>query len=298
MSAAVINKKRCNYKTVIHIFFILFSLSFIIPMLLVVSASLTNEDALMKGYSLIPLQFDTAAYKLAFEDTNQLVNSYIVTIIESFIGTFLSTIIMALCAYPLSRPNFRLRKVLTYLIFFTMLFGGGLIPSYILNTKYLHLGNSVWIYIIPGLASAWNIIIFRTFFQGLPESLVEAAKIDGASELRIFFRIIIPLSTPVLATLSFFGLLDRWNDWYTALIYIRDTKLYSLQYLLQRLLMDAEFLKSMQQQGISIGEEALKAPTETFKFAMCVLAAGPMMVIFPFFQKYFAKGLLVGSVKG
>jgi ABC-type sugar transport system, permease component len=180
-----------------------------------------------------------------------------------------------------------------------MLFGGGLIPTYILNTTYLHLGNKIWVYILPGMASAFYIIIFRTFFQQLSISLVESAKIDGASEIRIFFQIVIPQSTPVLATISLFLLLDHWNDWYTCLVYIRDEKLYTLQYLLQRILNEAEFVSKLASRappGISLNRFEL--PTESLKFAMCIVAAGPMLVIFPFFQKYFTRGLVIGSVKG
>lgn len=289
-----------NYKTFIHVFFILFTLTFILPLILVISASFTNEDFLSKGYSLIPLKFDTMAYEFAFENPMQIIDAYYVTAFQAFVGTFLSVLIMALCAYPLSRQSFKLKKIITSIILFTMLFGGGLIPSYILINKYLHLGNTIWVYIFPGLVNGFSIIVFRTFFQGLPHSLAESAKIDGASEMRIFFQIILPLSKPVVATLALFGLLDRWNNWYTSLIYIRETKLYTLQYLLQKLLLDAEFLKNSVEQMMqgNMNLSNFKAPSESFKYAMCVIVAGPMLVVFPFFQKYFAKGLTVGSVKG
>lgn len=181
-----------------------------------------------------------------------------------------------------------------------MLFNGGLIPTYILNYKYLHLGNTIWIYILPTLCSAFYIIILRTFFQGLPLSLVESAKLDGASEIRIFFQIILPLSKPVLATVSLLTLLTKWNDWYTSLIYITDSNLYTLQFLLKRILQEVEFLRIMANNappGIDL--TAIEdTPVESLKFAMCIIAAGPMLMVFPFFQKYFAKGLTVGSVKG
>ena len=206
---------------------------------------------------------------------------------------------MALVAYPLSRQNFKLRQPITFFIFFTMLFGGGLIPTYILNTQYLHLGNTIWIYILPGLASAWYIIIIRTFFSQLPQSLVESAKVDGAKELRIFFQIVLPLSKPVLATVLLMTLLAKWNDWYTSLIYIRDSKLYSLQYMLQKMLREAEFVKGLSnsQMGLNIQLDT-EVPTESVRFAMVIVAAGPMLVVFPFFQKYFTRGLTVGAVKG
>ena len=201
-------------------------------------------------------------------------------------------------AYPLSRKCFKFRGIITKYIFVTMLFSGGLVPSYILNTKYLHLGNTFWIYILPGLTSAWKVIVFRTFFQGLPDGLVEAAKIDGAKEIMIFFKIILPLSTPVIASLGFMTLVGKWNDWNTTLLYIRDSKLYSLQYLLQRILREAEYVKNLQLSGESTMLSDKDLPTETMRYAMAMLAAGPMLVVFPFFQKYFAKGMVVGAVKG
>ena len=181
-----------------------------------------------------------------------------------------------------------------------MIFSGGLIPSYIINTRMLHLQNTIWVYIFPTLASAWNVLIMRSFVKGLSESIFEAARIDGASEYRILFRIILPLSVPVLATLGFKGLIVRWNDWNTALIYIREPKLYSLQYLLQKILREAEYLKKLADEAINIqsGVALDETPSESLRFAMAVIASGPMLVVFPFFQKYLAKGLVVGSVKG
>ncbi|WP_312886154.1 carbohydrate ABC transporter permease [Paenibacillus plantarum] len=285
----------------IHLFFILFSLAFLLPFLMIISVSLSNEQELMReGYRLLPIRIDFTAYRYVFENPAQMIDSYIITAFQALFGTLLALIVMALCAYPLSLVHYKLRNTTTFFIFFTMLFGGGLIPSYILNTQYLHIGNTFWIYILPTLANAFHIIILRTFFQGIPYSLAESAKMDGARELTIFFRIIMPLSKPVLATIALFNILDRWNNWYTSLIYVNNSKLYTLQYLLQKILMDAEFVKSLAQDappGMFTGS-MLEVPTESMKFAMCIVAAGPMLVIFPFFQKYFAKGLTIGAVKG
>ncbi|UKS27894.1 carbohydrate ABC transporter permease [Paenibacillus sp. HWE-109] len=285
----------------IHLFFILFSLAFLLPFLMIISVSLSNEQELMReGYRLLPMRIDFTAYRYVFENPAQMIDSYIITAFQALFGTLLALIVMALCAYPLSLVHYKLRNTTTFFIFFTMLFGGGLIPSYILNTQYLHIGNTFWIYILPTLANAFHIIILRTFFQGIPYSLAESAKMDGARELTIFFRIILPLSKPVLATIALFNILDRWNNWYTSLIYVNNSKLYTLQYLLQKILMDAEFVKSLAQDappGMFTGS-MLEVPTESMKFAMCIVAAGPMLVIFPFFQKYFAKGLTIGAVKG
>jgi putative aldouronate transport system permease protein len=256
---------------------------------------------LSNGYRLFPEVLDFSAYSYIFKNPRQLIDSYGVTISFSLFGTLISMLLMTLMAYPLSRPVYLYRKQISFLIFFTMLFNGGLIPTYILNTRYLNLGDTIWIYMLPNAVNAFYIIVIRTFFQNLPSALVESAKIDGASELRIFFRIILPLSKPVVATVSLLILLARWNDWNTSLIYIKSKSLFSLQYLLQKTLMEAQFIRDMATlspiTGINLGESG-NIPTETIKFAMCIVAAGPMVVIFPFFQKYFTTGLTVGAVKG
>lgn len=286
---------------VINIFFCLCSLMFIIPFVLIISASFTDEQTLLdQGYKLIPAKFSLEAYKYVFRNPEQLINSYKITIIFSFVSTVLAVVIMSLLAYPLSRPNYKYKKPVTFFIFFTMLFSGGLVPTYIWITRYLHLGDTIWVYILPYLVNAFNVVVIRTFFQGLPIELTDAAKIDGASELQTFFRIILPLSKPVIATIALLTVLSRWNDWNTALLYIKSSELYSLQYLLQKILREVEFVQNMAESspiaGIDIDTSNL--PSETMRFAMCMVAAGPMLVVFPFFQKYFAKGLTVGAVKG
>ena len=284
----------------IHIIFVLICLTFVVPMLYVISVSFMSQAEIEEfGYRLIPKSISLDAYRYVFKNPTQILNSYKVTIFTSLFGTFLSVLVMAMVAYPLSRNTFYYKKPLTFFIFFTMLFSGGLIPSYIINTQYLTLGNSIWVYILPSLASAYHIIIIRTFFQQLPVSLVESAKLDGASEARIFISIILPLSKPVIATIALMTMLNKWNDWYTSLIYIRNTELYSLQYLLQKILREVEFMKTVSEGGLSMNISlANDIPTEPARFAMVIIAAGPMLVIFPFFQKYFTRGLTIGAVKG
>ena len=296
-------KKRENKipGIIINLLFCLGSLMFILPFVLIIAASFTDEQALLaQGYRLIPAEFSTEAYKYVFRNPQQLIDSYKITIIYSIAATFLGVVVMSMLAYPLSKPNYKYKKIVTFFIFFTMLFSGGLIPTYIWLTRYLHMGDSIWVYILPNLVNAFHVIVIRTFFQGLPQSLTEAAKIDGASELKTFFTIVIPLSKPVIATISLLTLLARWNDWNTALIYIKSTNLYSLQYLLQKILREVEFVKNMAESTpiAGIDMDASTLPSETMRFAMCMVAAGPMLVVFPFFQKYFAKGLTVGAVKG
>lgn len=290
-------KKLSAGSVVLNIIFILICLTYLLPFMLLISISITDEAAIKDfGYNLIPVKFSLEAYRQVFAARGQLVNSYKTTIIFSLLHTLFLVIVTTMTAYPLSRSNFKFKKVLTWYIFITMLFGGGLVPTYLINTKVLHLGNSMWVYVLPGLVSAWNVIIVRTFFQGIPESLVEAAKMDGASEFYVFIKIMIPLSTPVMATIGFMTMVAKWNDWYTALIYIKDPKLYSLQYMLQKILREAEFIKGMASENPNFNAYSL--PTESMRYATAILAAGPMIIVFPFFQKYFAKGMTIGAVKG
>ncbi len=296
-------KKRDNKISKIIAFLLLAYaiIFFLLPMLLVVSVSFMEEQEIINsGFKLIPEKFSLQGYELIFADPSTILTAYVVTALQAFLGTFISVLVMSMCAYPLSRKSFKLRNIIMFYIFFTMLFSGGMVPTYILNTRYLGLKNNFLIYILPGVVGAWYVIVLRTFFNQLPEALIDAAKIDGAKEMRIFFQIVVPLSKPVIASISLLILLDKWNDWMTSFLYITDEELFTLQYLLQRLLEKIEFVKSMAQEalgaGVDIATEDL--PGENMRFAMSVVAAGPMMLIFPFFQKYFVKGLSVGSVKG
>lgn len=290
--------KTITGQLILNIFFVILSLTYIIPFLLLISISLSSDQSIREfGYTVFPKAITFDAYKMIFKSPETIVNAYEVTIIFSLITMVLSVMVMTMVAYPLSRKNCVFRKPLSYFIFFTMIFSGGMIPSYIINTKYLHLNDTMWIYILPALVNAWNIIVIRTFFQGLPEGLVEAAKIDGAGEAYTFVKIILPLSKPVIATMCFLTLLAKWNDWNTSLIYIRNERLYSLQYMLQRILREVEFVKNSVSRGDSLLDSS-NLPTEGVRYAMALVAAGPMLIAFPFFQKYFAQGLTVGAIKG
>lgn len=291
-------EKKARGQVALHIFFIILSLCYILPLILMVSVSFTDENVITTGgFSLIPKVFSVESYRMAFRNPTQLLNSYKVTAIVSFAGMAAHVFVMSIMAFALSRRNFALRKVFTFLAFFTMLFNGGIVPTYLLITKYLRLKNTYWVYILPSIASAWNLIVLRTNFQQLPDALIESAKIDGASEYRICFSIVLPLSVPAMATIGFLYFVGKWNDWMTCVYYINKPAMYSLQYLLQRILREAEFLKQL-----SAEQQALEAntvvPTESFRFAMALLAAGPVLVVFPFFQKYFSKGMTIGAVKG
>lgn len=283
-----------------HAFLTIFSVLCIGAFLIVLGSSLqTQSEILERGYSILPRVFSLEAYKSLLTFPDRILNAYGITILTTVIGTFIGVCISAGAGYVISRNNYRYKNILSFYVFFTMLFNGGLVPSYILITQWLGLKNNMWALILPMIVNGWYIILMKGFFQGLPEAMLESAKIDGASEVFTFLRIVLPVSTPVLATISLFYVLSYWNDWYLSLLYIDNENLYKLQFLLMQVLKKAEFLNSeagrqMQASGVS----QLEIPTLNVRMAVCVLAAGPILIIFPFFQKYFVKGITIGSVKG
>lgn len=298
VTEAVVKRKR-KPQWVAHTIALLFSAVCMIPFIIVIASSLTNEFALNEyGYQMWPTVFDTTAYKYIFRNPKMILNSYGVTILTTIATTVFGVLFMAMIAYPLSRKNCRFRRPLSFYIFFTMLFSGGLVPGYILTTQYLHLKDSILVLILPSLVNAFHIIMIRTFFQRLPDSLFESAKIDGASEFRIFFRIAIPLSVPVLASVAFFTAMGKWNDWYTAMLYISKEELVPLQYMLYRIQNNLQVLLSAMTNVSGIAIDPHSLPGNNLIMAMAVVATGPMMFVFPFFQKYFVQGLTVGAVKG
>ena len=269
------------------------------PFVLVVSASLSSEADLVEyGYQLLPKKIDLSAYNYVFTNPQQVIQAYKITAIFSFSFMFLSVLLMAGLAYLLSKRGLVGKRFISLYIYFTTLFSGGLVPTYILNTQYLHLDDTIWIYIIPGLVSPFYVFMMRSFFQEIPYEITESAVIDGANEYTIFFKMILPLSKPVLAAVALFMFLAKWNDWMTSMLYINKEELISLQYMLQRIM---ENIKLLQNQSQDLGFNILAAdeiPAETARMAMAIVVAGPALIIFPFFQKYFVKGLTVGSVKG
>lgn len=283
---------------ILNIMFIILAAAIVFPFILLVVISISNEkDIIRYGYSIIPKNIDFAAYKYVFKNPTSVINAYKVTIIVSVVYMVFSTFLMALVAYPLSRRTFKGKMFVSFYLYFTMLFGGGLVPTYILITQYYGLGDSLWVYILPHLISPWYVFMMRSFFQEVPHEMIESAYIDGAGEYRIFAQIIVPLSKPVIATVALFQFLNKWNDWNTALLYINDETKISLQYLLQRILQNMQAMQSMESNLTSF-VNATEIPSETARMAMAVVVAGPALVVFPFFQKYFVKGLTVGGVKG
>lgn len=292
-------KKTLVGQSVLTIILACLAALIIIPFLVLVAVSFSEEkDILANGYKLIPENFSLTAYRYVLKNPHLILQAYKVTALFSAATTVLSLLFMSLLAYPLSRNDLPGRNVINFLIFFTMLFSGGLVPTYLLNTKYLHIDDSMWIYILPSLVNVWNVFMLRTFFKGLPDSIVEAAMIDGASQTRTLFGIVIPLSKPVIATVALLTFLAKWNSWFESMLYIKNQDLVSLQYFLQRIMRNIQLMKEASESGLQMNQSSMDIPGETARMAMAVLVAGPALFIFPFFQKYFVKGLTVGGVKG
>ena len=284
----------------LHILFVIMAACCVLPILLVISVSLSDNSSIVEyGYTLFPKTWSLESYKFIFEDATTIIRAYGVTIFTTVIGAFFSTLFIALYAYPLSRPDFLFKKHFTIYIFFTMLFSGGTVSWYVVCTTVFHLSNTIWALIIPNLMSAWYVIMMRTFFQtSVPMEMIEAGKIDGANEFLIFFRLVIPISLPGIATIALFKTLAYWNDWWLSIMFIIDPKLYNLQFLLQRMMQNIQMLNENAQYMADGAAELMKIPKEGARMALCVVAMGPILIVYPFFQKYFIQGLTVGSIKG
>ncbi len=298
-------RKNEMWKVPIHLMFILISVTMIVPLIMIFSISISEEAQILgigngSGFSILPKGFSLDGYRLAFKNPDSVIKAYGVTAYSAILGTIISMGSAGMIAYPLARSNFKYKPIIQRYLLITMLFGADTIPTYIVYTQYYHLGDSLLVYILPCIAGgAGTTFMLRAYMKGLSESLYESAELDGASELRIFFSIVLPLSVPMFAALSFMSLVGRWSDWGTSLVYIRDPDKYTLQYLLQRILSQESFMRQMAQNPVEgIDMSSYTAPIETLRYAMVIIAAGPMLLVFPFFQKYFSKGLTIGSVKG
>lgn len=277
---------------------------YLVPILLVISISFTSAAGIAEnGYTLIPSEFSLAAYQSIIKTGSSLLRSYLMTIFYSFTGTGLSLFVMSMFAYVLAQKSFKPRRAFAFYAFFTTLFGAGLVPSYIINTRVLHLNDTIWIFLLPSLVSAFDVIILRTFMQtSIPDTLFEAAKLDGANDWTVYARIVMPLSKAGLATVGLFGLVARWNDWFTGFLYLspRRPDLVPIMTYMQKIQKSLDFLKNNSDlAGSAEGMALLQSmPTESARMAIAILVTLPLMCAYPFFQKYFVKGMTIGSVKG
>lgn len=271
-----------------------------LPILLIVVASFSSETSLIRnGYSFWPESWSLDAYYYMVKQGVMIARAYGVSFFVTIVGTALSVFLTTMLAYPMSRKSFKYRNVLAFFVFFTMLFNGGIVPSYIMWTKFFHIKDTIWALIIPNyLVTAFNVILVKNYYQNsIPDSLIEAAQLDGASELKIFFKVMLPLAVPTVATISLFTGICYWNDWTNGLYYINNEKLYSIQQLLMKIMNNIQALRSNSNAAL-LGTGAVELPGTSIRMAMAVIGILPIMIIYPFVQRYLVKGVVVGAIKG
>ena len=297
MNKSNLKKKSIDHHFASHVILILACITILYPFFVIIGASFqTPKDLAEHGYKMIPTEFSLEAYEMIFKNSGQLLNSYKVTTVVTLIGTVLATLLTTSFAYVIARPTYRYRKILSFYVFFTMLFNGGLVANYIWLSGTLNLKNTYAVLILPLCVSPWNIIMMKGFMMGLPNSLPEAAKVDGASELKIFTKIVLPCSLPGVATITLFYALGYWNDWYQSSLFLSEKmSVYPLQYTLYKVVNKVNSLKStVAGQYVDLSD----LPSNGLKMANAVLATGPVILLYPFVQRYFIGGITVGAVKG
>jgi len=286
------------YQLVVNFLLLLVTLCMVLPLVLLFLSSITDEKVLVaNGYSFIPEKFSLAAYEYIVQQASTIWRAYGITIFVTLAGTAGSLFLASLTAFPISIPELPGRNVISFFVFFTMLFSGGLVPSYIMWTTIFGIRNTIYAYLLPNfLLSAFNIILIRTFFQtNIPGEIYDAAKIDGASYMKIYWKIVLPLGKPILAAVGLFTALTYWNDWTNGLYYISDPKLLSIQTLLNRMVQD---IKALTANSAASSGTLLHIPQVSIRMAIAFVAILPILMIYPFLQKYFASGIMLGAVKG
>ena len=280
-----------------HAVLILLTLAAIVPFVLLIIASFTdNNVAITEGFSFFPSKWSTDAYQYIVNEKDTMLRAYGITIVVTLIGTTLGLLISVMLAYSLANSDLPGRNFMTFFVTLTMLFNGGLVPTYLIYTNVFHIKDTLAALIVPNLLmNGFNVILIRNYFAtGVPTVLYEAARIDGASEFYIFYRIALPLSKPILATVGLLMGIAYWNDWQNGLYYLNDTSLYSIQNILNRINENISFLASNSTSGVKIPD----LPTSTIRMAIAVIGILPIVCIYPFFQEYFVRGIAVGAVKG
>lgn len=282
-------------KIVSYTVMIILTIICVVPFLLMIAASVTSETALLtEGYSFFPKEISFEAYNYLFADGVTMFRAYGITILVTVVGTAASLILTTLLAYAISRKHVVGRNVIAFVVFFAMLFNGGIVPSYIMWTGVFHIKNNLLAYIIPNyLVIGFYVIMMRTYFtSNIPTEVLEAARIDGAGELTILVKVVIPMAVPILATVGMMVAITYWNEWQNGLYYISNTKLYSMQVILNKMIKNADAIKTI------APNVSVQLPSVSIKMAVAVLGALPIMCVFPFFQKYYVKGITIGAVKG
>ena len=285
------------YGVIKNIFLWFFSLCCLIPFLLLIISSFTEDKSIMQyGYSFFPKKWSLDAYIYLFSQGGKIIQAYGISVFVTVLGTLMGVSMTLLLAYPLSRKELPGRNILSFLVLFTLLFNGGLVPSYIMWATVFHMKNTIWALLFPNLmVKAFFVIMARSYFQSsIPLEILESGRIDGASEGKIFSKIVLPLTKPLIATLVLFIGLSYWNDWNNGLIYLTDSSLYSIQNVLN------EMIKSIQALSImgGIASSRVTLPSNTVRMAIAVVGTLPLLIVYPFLQKGFVRGIVVGGVKG
>ncbi|HLV10141.1 MAG TPA: carbohydrate ABC transporter permease [Halanaerobiales bacterium] len=297
MNRKLLYMKKNKLEIFSYLLMTLISAAIIIPFVLLFSSSFTDELSIIRyGYNFIPREFSLDAYRYLWANINMIARGYGLTILVTVVGVGLSLLTSSMLAYPLSRKDLPGRGILLFLVLFTMLFHGGLVPSYLVWTRIFGIKNTIYAYIFPGLMlNGYYVFLMRSYFiNSIPKSLLESAKIDGAGEFQIYYKIVLPLSLPIMATIGLMVGLLYWNNWTNGLYYITDPSLYTIQVILQNIIKDIQFLSSSAFAGKITGT----VPGATVRMAIATIATIPILVIYPFFQKYFVKGITIGAVKG
>lgn len=295
------NKINPITNVIFTVIFTILALVAVLPIIFMLIISFTHESQISEyGYQLIPKMFSLSGYEFLFKQGEVIIKALGISVLTTVIGTVIGVLLTTSMGYVISRQQYRLKKFMTWLVFIPMVFNAGLVSTYFVVGNLLNLKNTVWAIILPLAITSFNVVICKTFFATtIPDALIESAKIDGASQLRIFFQIVIPISLPVVATIALFLCFGYWNDWFQSMLYIDNQEMYSLQALLNQLMGQVDYLsKNAASIGVSMAELSKNMPKESSRMAIAIIIVIPIACAYPFFQKYFISGLTVGAVKG
>lgn len=299
-ASAHMNQIKPLTNALFNVLFAILSFICLFPVFYVVMISVSSEESIrLNGYALWPESFSNSAYMFLWNERSTIFHALIISIIVTVVGTVLGVLLTTTMGYVLSRPQYRLRNFFNWVVFIPMIFNGGMVANYVVVANMLHLNDTIWCLILPLAVSSFNVIISKTFFRTtIPDSIIESAKIDGASQLTIFSRIVVPISKPVFATIGLFLTFGYWNDWFQSSLYISKNNLISLQALLNKMMENLNYIANNPAAGLSLQQYRNSMPTESVRMAIAVVIVIPIACAYPFFQKYFISGLTIGAVKG
>ena len=295
-----LNQIKPATNAIFNVMFAILSFICVFPFFFVLMISISSEQSLRtNGYALIPSEFSLSAYEFLWNERGMILQSLLVSVGVTVLGTIIGVVLTTTMGYVLSRPQFKLRGFLQWVVFIPMIFTGGMVANYVVTSNILGLNDTIWCLVLPLAVSSWNVTISKTFFRTtIPDSIIESAKIDGATQLTIFTRIVVPISKPVFATVALFLTFAYWNDWLQASLYISDSKLVALQPLLNNMMGSLDYIANNPTAGLSLQQYRAQMPSESVRMAIAAIIVVPIACAYPFFQKYFISGLTVGAVKG